>query len=217
MLIHNFDSITLQYVSSGLADPDPRNNDRWLEPAFSTTVPLPDRPRKTWPFFVNGAWELRPDFRGITLYRQDTGEKAELAVAGITPAEAGLSERPRPSELHRWGGDDWVLDDDLMRARAHSDAMTEFENLLNHARDVNRGKADAYAAGLLSPLEVALFKAWSEYQMALLRVIEAPGFPANKVWPAQPDAAKIEAQVQKEAEAADVSEHSAEVITPPSP
>ncbi|SAK23309.1 tail assembly chaperone gp38 [Burkholderia multivorans] len=92
MLIHQYDAETGQYISSHLADVDPKNPDRWLVPAFSTLDPLPERSPRTWPFYRNGAWKLLPDHRGQVLYRQDTGEPAEILAAGTTPEAQGLTE-----------------------------------------------------------------------------------------------------------------------------
>jgi hypothetical protein len=55
------------------------------------------------------------------------------------------------------------------------------------ARVKNAGKADAYAAGLLSDTEIDDFRRWSTYQLALVRVIEQDGFPDAIAWPAAPD------------------------------
>lgn len=100
MLLHQYDSQTGQYLNSFLADPDPLNPGRWLEPAFTTSTPLPERPRLTWPVFRDGLWSLVPDYRTLRLYRKDNGEVAEILVIGITPDDAGLTDVPRPSDEH---------------------------------------------------------------------------------------------------------------------
>lgn len=212
MMIHQYDNETGQYISSGLADVDPRNPERWLMPAFSTTTPLPERTPFTWPFWKNGAWELRPDYRGRVLYRCDTGEKAEILVAGVSPAEQGLTDTPRPSDQYVWSDGKWAVDPAAIEREQRDAAMAEFERRMTKAQTVNKGKQDALAADLLSPLEVALFKAWAAYQMALVRAIESPEFPARAVWPDEPDALAIaervkaeQAEKEKAAESADPS------------
>ncbi|MBR8314648.1 tail fiber assembly protein [Burkholderia dolosa] len=210
MMIHQYDNETGQYISSGLADVDPRNPDRWLMPAFSTSVPLPERTPLTWPFWKNGAWELRPDYRGRVLYRCDTGEKAEILVAGVSPAEQGLTDTPRPSDQYVWSDGKWVVDPAAIEREQRDAAMAEFERRMTKAQTVNKGKQDALAADLLSPLEVALFKAWAAYQMALVRSIESPEFPARVVWPDEPDALAIAERVQAEQAAKEKETQSAE-------
>lgn len=201
MLIHQYDNATGQYISSNLADPDPKNLERWLVPAFSTDIALPERSRNEWPFFVDGAWTLKPDYRGQMLYRTGDGEAAEILMAGIAPADAGLTTKPRPSDQYVWGDGDWVIDPALVAAQKRAAAMQEFDTLLVAARTANAGKADAYAAGLLSPAQTALFKAWANYQLDLVRVIDSASFPDNFVWPATPDANAIAEEVEAEARA----------------
>ncbi|AOK57815.1 phage tail protein [Burkholderia ubonensis] len=191
MLIHQYDAQTGQYISSNLADSDPKEPNRWLVPAFSTTDTLPDRKPLTWPFYVNGAWKLRPDYRGRILYRQDSGEPAEILTAGTPPEEHGLVETPRPSTEHVWRGGAWVIDPVLVAQHAREAAMTNFEALMTRARIKNAGKADAYAAGLLTREEVYYFRAWSTYQLDLVRAIQSDGFPETVHWPDDPASFEI--------------------------
>lgn len=199
MFIHHYDNATGQYISSRLADADPRNADRWLVPAFSTDLPIPDRARDQWPFFIDGAWVLKPDYRGRVLYRIDDGTASEILAAGITPDDAGLTDKPRPSDQYVWRDGAWSIDPAIVSAQKRSEAMKLFEVLLGDARAANAGKADAYAAGVLSPFEQAMFKAWAAYQLDLVRVIESAGFPDDFSWPAKPDAGAIAAMVAEEA------------------
>lgn len=211
MFIHHYDSITGQYISSSLAAPDPMNANRWLVPAFATQEPLPDRPRLTWPFFNGSAWELRPDYRGMMLYRQDSGDRAEILVPGVTPNEARLTETPRPSDDHHFVGGDWVINPEAVTKRQFDDAMAEFEQRMALAKSKNAGKADALAADLLDVAGAALFKAWAAYQVALVAVVESDSFPAGRVWPEEPDETTVAAQAyadeaEKEANAAAAAE-----------
>ncbi|BCB23195.1 tail fiber assembly [Burkholderia phage FLC5] len=186
MLIHQYDAATGQYISSRLADPDPINADRWLVPAFSTIDDLPSRPRLTWPFYVDGAWKLLPDYRGLMLYRQDNGQPAEIQIAGATPAEYGLTETPRPSDEYTFRDGAWAIDPAIVAQRVRAAAMAEFDMRMTKARTMNAGKADAYAAGLLSREEAYYFRAWSAYQLGLVRSIQHEGFPDAVSWPDEP-------------------------------
>jgi hypothetical protein len=186
MLIHQYDATTGEYHSSRLADSDPLNLDRWLVPAFSTADELPARTPLSWPFYRNGAWSLLPDYRGRLLYRQDNGEAAEILVAGTTPAENGLSETPRPSDEYTWRDGAWQVDPAVIAQKVRAAAMAEFDMRMTHARMMNAGKADALAAGLLSIEEAYYFRAWSAYQLDLVRAIQAEGFPDAVSWPSDP-------------------------------
>ncbi|WP_227461729.1 tail fiber assembly protein [Cupriavidus pauculus] len=198
MLIHSYDSITGQYLRSGLADPDPRNPGRWLEPAFTTTQALPDRGRNEWPFFdkSTGAWKLLPDYTGILLYRTTDGEAAEVTVKGISLEEAGLTTEPRPDSVHTWRDGQWKPDPVLVARQLRETAMAEFSQRVVVAQVKTLGKTDAYQLGLLTPQEVAEYRAWSKYQMALTRVVNGGNFPEDHVWPQEPDEAAIAAELQ---------------------
>jgi Caudovirales tail fibre assembly protein, lambda gpK len=188
MLIHQFDNVTGAYLNSCLADADPRNDGRWLIPAFSTPDTLPERTPLSWPFYRKGEWLLLPDYRGRPFYRQDTGEATEILTAGLTPAELNLTDKPRPSDRHTWIDGAWAVSAELLAQEKRVAMMAEFELRMSKARAQNAGKADALAAGLLNDEEVYYFKAWSAYQMALVRAIESDTFPESVDWPDTPAA-----------------------------
>ncbi|AJK46257.1 tail fiber assembly protein [Burkholderia plantarii] len=200
MMIHHFNSETGEYVSSSLALPDPRNEKRWLMPAFSTDTPLPDRSRHTWPFWRDGAWTLLPDYRGRVLYRTSNGEPAEISRAGVTPEETGLTEKARPSDEYVWNDGDWAVDPQIVAAAKRKLAMEDFEKRYAEAQRQTLGKESAVAAGLLDDLATATFRAWSAYQMQLVDVINGSAFPDRCDWPDKPTADSIE-QIRGEIEA----------------
>ncbi|ALX11457.1 phage tail protein [Burkholderia cepacia JBK9] len=197
MLCNQYDSLTGQYVVSFLADVDPMNSSRYLVPAFCTLDPLPERPPRTWPFWRDAKWEMLPDYRGVRLYRTESGLAAEITVAGVTPADAGLTDKPRPSDTHVWRDGAWVVDEKIVADRAREAAMNDFFARLENARQQNRGKSDARMTGRLSDLEEATFDAWADYQVALVNVVESQTFPAKITWPAEPDPAAILAKIEK--------------------
>ncbi|WP_176047420.1 tail fiber assembly protein [Burkholderia sp. BCC1644] len=198
MLCNQYDNLTGQYIVSFLADADPMNPNRVLVPAFCTLKPLPERPARTWPFWRNDKWEMLPDYRGVRLYRTESGSAAEITVAGVTPDEAGLTEVPRPSDAHVWRDGAWAIDEVVVAGKAREVAMNDFFARLEKARQQNLGKSDAWVTGRLSDLEAATFHAWTEYQLALVRVVESPNFPAQMAWPDEPDPVAILAAVEAE-------------------
>ncbi|UTV53955.1 tail fiber assembly protein [Burkholderia arboris] len=198
MLCNQYDSLTGQYVVSFLADVDPMNPTRYLVPAFCTFEPLPERAPRTWPFWRDEKWDMLPDYRGVRLYRTESGAAAEITVAGVTPDDAGLTEDPRPSDAHVWREGAWVVDEKIVADRARESAMNDFFARLEKARQQNRGKADARMTGRLSDLEETTFDAWADYQVSLVNVVESLTFPAQFAWPAEPDQAAILAKVEAE-------------------
>ncbi|KAG8154144.1 tail fiber assembly protein [Burkholderia catarinensis] len=198
MLCNQFDSLTGQYVVSFLADIDPMNSGRYLIPAFCTLEPLPERAPCTWPFWRDEKWQMLPDYRGIRLYRTESGATAEITVAGVTPEDVGLTEVPRPSDAHVWRDGTWTIDEQIVADKAREAAMNDFFARLEKARRQNLGKSDARITGRLSDLEAATFDAWADYQMALSGVVDSPAFPNDIVWPAEPDPQAILVKVETE-------------------
>ncbi|SDR19871.1 virus tail fibre assembly protein, lambda gpK [Burkholderia orbicola] len=196
MLCNQYDNLTGQYIVSFLADTDPMNPNRVLVPAFCTLAPLPERPARTWPFWRGDKWEMLPDYRGVRLYRTDSGAAAEITVAGVTPQETGLTEVPRPSDEHVWRDGAWTLDEEIVANKTREAAMNDFFARLEKARQQNLGKADARVTGRLSDIAEATFDAWADYQVALVNVVESPNFPAEIAWPAEPDPDAIRAKVE---------------------
>jgi hypothetical protein len=186
MLVHHYDSSTGEYLSSGQPDADPRNDERWLIPAWATLDAPPPRTPTTWPFYLDGAWFLLPDYRGRICYRTDTGEPVEINVAGKTPDDLDLSTESRPSPRHTWIDGKWDVPPELIAREKHEAAMAEFNRLMTIARKANAGKADAFTAGQLDEEATYYFKAWSAYQMALVSAIEAETFPDAVIWPEMP-------------------------------
>lgn len=198
MLCNQYDSLTGQYIVSFLADVDPMNSERFLVPAFCTLEPLPERAPRTWPFWRDDKWELLPDYRGVRLYRTESGAAAEITVAGMTLDDAGLTEVPRPSDAHVWRDGAWAIDEQLVADKERETAMNDFFVRLDKARRQNLGKSDARITGRMSDLEEATFDAWTDYQLALTNVVESPTFPADIAWPDEPNPKAILAQVEAE-------------------
>ncbi|GAB5098714.1 tail fiber assembly protein [Caballeronia sp. HLA56] len=186
MLIHHYHPESGAYVHSTQADVDPRNDGRWLIPASATADAPPERTPTTWPFHTMGAWRLLPDFRGRICYRIESGEPVEITVAGKSPEVLGLTDQPRPSPAHIWLDGKWDIDPALARQRLRDAAMNEYDTRMARARSMNAGRADAYAAGLLTPEQAEAFRAWAAYQLDLMRAVDAEGFPDQVTWPTEP-------------------------------
>ncbi|RKT99779.1 phage tail protein [Burkholderia sp. Nafp2/4-1b] len=201
MLCNQYDNLTGRYVVSFLAERDPMSADRYLVPAFCTLTPLPEVPTRSWPFWQDGKWTMQPDYRGVRLYRTDTGEPGEITVAGVSPEDAGLTEVPRPSDEYVWRDGAWVVDEAIVAERVRAAAMSDFYARMEQARQRNLGKMDARAAGLLTDVDEAMFDAWAAYQVALVRVVDLPSFPNDIVWPDEPDPQAVLAKVEAEREA----------------
>lgn len=70
MLIYHYDSATGEYLGSSEATPNPafgdEGQDEFLIPAFATAIEKPTTADREAAWFVDGAWDVRPDMRGVS-------------------------------------------------------------------------------------------------------------------------------------------------------
>ncbi|AGK51324.1 gp22 domain protein [Burkholderia thailandensis MSMB121] len=109
---------------------------------------------------------LRNAHGGARLYRIGTGAPAEITQAGITPEDAGLTPPPRLSDEYVWRDGTWVVNAAVVAGKEREAAMNAFMSRMEKARAKNLGKADAF--------ERPRFDARAQYQMKLVRVVDAP-------------------------------------------
>ncbi|AOJ10610.1 tail fiber assembly protein [Burkholderia mayonis] len=190
MKIYHFHSCTGALVGVGSADPDPMNAERWLIPAFSTTQEPPVQQEREWPFWRDDQWVMKPDYRGVTLFRTSDGIRAAIDEPGISAEEAGLTEVARPGDDYVWRDSKWQVDESLVAVRRKQTKTREFEERLSRVQSRLLGMGDALAAGLLDEAETAIFRAWATYQQELIRVFRSLSFP-EIVWPNEPDEATV--------------------------
>jgi hypothetical protein len=65
-------------------------------------------------------------------------------------------------------------------------SMVERDARLDAADEATAGMADAYIAGLLEAEDVAKFKAFAAYKLALNKIDKQPGYPQTIAWPMLP-------------------------------
>lgn len=82
-----------------------------------------------------------------------------------------------------------------LAAYSHSDteitvaalhATSERDALLAAADKATAGMADAYLAGLLSDEDIARFKIYATYKLALRNIDQQAGYPTDIDWPSPP-------------------------------
>jgi hypothetical protein len=65
--------------------------------------------------FADAGWQVRPDWRNVPLYAMADGAETKIEDIGVTPADIGATDQPRPSAAHRWINGGWTLDPLLVR------------------------------------------------------------------------------------------------------
>ena len=65
-------------------------------------------------------------------------------------------------------------------------AQAKRDALLTIANEATAGMADAYIADLLDEADVAIFKSYALYKLALGKIDKQSGYPSTIVWPVPP-------------------------------
>lgn len=130
-------------------------------------VPAPPEPKKG--AFVDAAGVLTS-----WGYAESNGTDTRMDVADDFALEPGK---------WRWTGSDWVA---YVAPMTEGQALAKRADLLAEAARQIAPLQDAVDIDEATAVEVALLKKWKQYRVALNRVPEQPGFPANVQWPEVP-------------------------------
>ncbi|KFK91690.1 MULTISPECIES: tail fiber assembly protein [unclassified Serratia (in: enterobacteria)] len=128
-------------------------------------------------------WETRPDYRGQTVYRIDTGQSEVVTLLGELSPELTLLAPQTPHD--KWDGKKWVTD--LVAQREAE--LTLARNELTYRQRVAAEKIipldDAVSLGMATEEETEALQAWKAYRVQLNRV-DLESAP-NIEWPRSPD------------------------------
>lgn len=133
MDIHHYDYLSFAYTHSSTAIESPREPGVYLVPANATTSPLleHDQQHKVNVFNVTlGEWQLKDDWRGVELYKIDTGESFFITDVGVIPSDINACIDPPPSDLHSYVNGSWIIDNSkvaLAIYKARSDKIAELK------------------------------------------------------------------------------------------
>ena len=95
MKIFNYSPLNGEFLSEGVADPNPAEEGAWLIPADATTQAPPDPEEGKARVFANGAWSQVEDHRGETWWNADG---APLVITSLgDPSALGLTSSAPPA------------------------------------------------------------------------------------------------------------------------
>jgi hypothetical protein len=101
---------TGEFTAEITAQPSPLEPGNYLLPASATFDPPPKPGTHESAVLRDGRWATVPDWRGIDLFSKTDGERTKIEELGLTPDDAGLTDKPRPSPAHCWKNGKWVED-----------------------------------------------------------------------------------------------------------
>lgn len=199
MEIFNYQPITGELLSAGVADANPLEPDDPIVPGFATpsAPPAPglrqvpvyrDATGKAPQNWAEGSWTLVPDYRAVPLFRTADGSAFVLSdeYSGLGDLPPFLTDEARPSPAHVWQNDEWTLDVALETEQLAAVARAQQALLLAEADQLVAPLMDGFVLGELTPDDEARLKALSQYRKALRAVTAQAGFPRSINWPVEP-------------------------------
>lgn len=111
--IYNYNAQTGEFISGCLADESPLEPGVFLLPAHATDVIPPATADRQVAVFFDGHWTAQADWRGAALFSTADGRPVTITDIGVTPADVGATEAPRPGPAYVWDGYGWMLDEAL--------------------------------------------------------------------------------------------------------
>lgn len=115
--VYNFHPLTKCFVSETLADTSPLEPNVVLVPAFATTIKPPVTSARETAVFVGASWFVKPDWRGVTLYKTADGTVTAITQVNVTPASVSATDIAPPSPEHSWVNGAWAPDTLKLQAK----------------------------------------------------------------------------------------------------
>lgn len=172
--IYHFSPSTGEYIGTTTAEESPLEPGVYLIPAHATELQPLDCGEHEVSCFSDGAWTVRPDWRGVELWSTYNGDAVAIADIGVAPVDVGATEQPRPSIDHVWQDGAWALDEAKQTAR------------LSYQARLQRDAALTVCDWTQLPDAPVDQSAWRAYRQALRDLPSQPGFPSDTAWPAEP-------------------------------
>lgn len=161
-VIYHADGVTGEYIGTGFADPDPRDEGRWLIPASAYTERPPECQQGYVAIINDGVWQKVRDYRGVIYSTQD-GAPQQHSTLGELPV--GYTDQPRPGPCYVWTDGQWTLDENALAAlqqtaeRQWRDARIESINWL---RERHRDQQELALTTTLSAQQFAELLAYMQ-------------------------------------------------------
>ncbi|MCE5274868.1 MAG: phage tail assembly chaperone [Deltaproteobacteria bacterium] len=175
MTIYHYHPTTGEYLGKELADESPLEPGIFLLPAHATAAPPPQPSADEVVVFLGGAWQVVPDYRGTSWWRQD-GSMYTIETLGVLPADTDIDHDPRPSPYHDWSGSAWILNRETW---LDTEVRTKRDQLLTEI-DVIYCNADRWE--LMTSEQK---QEWRAYKQAL-RDLPTTINPSEPAWPIPP-------------------------------
>lgn len=114
--IYNYDPITFEYISQGVAERNPLDETQPIVPACATTIVPPESIEKYAIVWIGNKWEYKEDHRGEVWYNAKDKSMETIDFIGVLPdfyyaPDSPIANKPDgdywkyDSNLDKWVGD----------------------------------------------------------------------------------------------------------------
>lgn len=117
---------------------------------------------------------FHPDLIWVDVTDLDPAPVVGWIASWIATDESGVWSLSAPVELPK------------TESELKAEAVAMRDVLLAAANEATAGMADAFIADLLDEADVAKFKAFAKYKLALNKIDQQPGYPETITWPTLP-------------------------------
>jgi hypothetical protein len=134
---------------------------------------------------VGGKVETMVDHRGM-VFLTATGVQTEWTALGELPE--GYTTEPRPDPFHVWRDGGWQLDEEALTNAKVVEILASRDDKLRLSTLRIAPLQDAHDLGESTETEESLLISWKRYRIALNRIEQQAGYPADIDWPLSPHA-----------------------------
>lgn len=178
MQIYNYDSITGEFLTPGIADESPLEPGKYLIPAFATDQEPPIIGKNQIAIYREGTWQIVPDYRGQEAY--DIDENGFCVGShdwqiGDEPGKTVVLTQNPVVPKPKWNGTQWI----------NGRTQEEKIDAIRVVRDSLISESDWLMLPDV-PITAENRIQWQVYRQAL-RDFTATCDVDNPIWPIQPE------------------------------
>lgn len=171
--IYSFDPITGAFVSEMVADKSPLEPGVLLFPAFTTIIKPPKAVTNEVAVFAGGQWQVKADWRGVTLFSTTDGSAVAITEIGKTPADVCATETPPPGRGYTYINGEWVID-----AKQQVEIINEEQRQRLAEIDAQLATIDAASARPAREIALAMGQGESASTVAITKLTELESLAA---------------------------------------
>lgn len=131
--VYGYDRTTKEYTGPQSAPESPREPGVYLIPANSTEIEPPAAGEHQAACFVDGAWEIKADYRDEKYYSTADQSEHEIKELGVEPDAAWTQAKPTDSSAI-WQDGAWVVPFAVKQERKKAEILAYYDHVMSQAK-----------------------------------------------------------------------------------